>query len=325
MAASPEPRPVRPRLLVAEPDRFSGRAVEILRRAAEVELRHARGAELRDAFARYDVVWIRLGQRIDAAILGAHPRCRFLVAGVTGLDHIDLDACAERGIEVVSLRGEVDFLRDVRATAELTVGLLVSLVRQIPAAAEHVRAGGWDRDRFRGRELFGKTAGLVGVGRLGTQVARILAAFGMRVIGHDPRPDFPEDVAERCDSLAALLSASDVVSLHVSYGPGTRHLIGRAELLLMKPGAVLVNTSRGGVVDETALLDALAEGRLMGAALDVLEGEPDLAPDHPVRRALAGLPNLLVVPHIGGNTVESLEKTETFLAERVAALLVARA
>lgn len=256
-------------------------------------------------------------------MLGPQPRCRVLVAGVTGLDHIDLEACAERAVRVLSLKGETEFLKDVRATAELTVGLLLALVRHIPAAVSHVRSGGWDRGLFRGRELFEKTAGIVGMGRLGSQVAHILAAFGMRVLGCDPRPDFPEGLAERCPRLEDLLAQSDVVSLHVPYGPATHHLIGRAELQAMKKTALLVNTSRGGVVDETAILEALGSGAMAGAALDVLEGEPAIDGTHPVIRALPAHDNLLVVPHLGGNTTESLEKTEVFLAERLVALLTA--
>lgn len=320
---SPERGPVRPRVLIAEPDRFSPRAVEILRQAAEVELREVSGNDLRDAFSRHDAIWIRLGRLVDASTLGPQPRCRILVAGVTGLDHIDLAACAERGVRVLSLKGETEFLRDVRATAELAVGLVLALIRRIPAAAAHVRAGGWDRGLFRGHELFGKTAGIVGMGRLGTQVAHVLAAFGMRVLGYDPRPDFPEGLGERCGTLEELLARSDVVSLHVPYGPQTRRLIGRSELQAMKSTAVLVNTSRGGVIDEAALLEALSSGRLGGAALDVLEGEPAIDATHPVIRALASHDNLLVVPHLGGCTAESLDKTEVFLAERLVAALPA--
>jgi D-3-phosphoglycerate dehydrogenase len=319
----PDPSPARPRVLIAEPDRFSARAAAIVRAVAEVELREVAGEDLRQAFTVHDAIWIRLARRIDAEMLGTRPRCRTLVAGVTGLDHVDLEACAARGVRVLSLKGETAFLKDVRATAELTVGLLLALLRHIPAAAAHVRAGGWDRGLFRGHELFGKTAGVVGMGRLGAQVARLLAAFGMHVLGYDLRPDFPEGLAERCPGLLALLARSDVVTLHVPYGPETRHLIGQAELEAMKSTAVLVNTSRGGVVDEAALLTALATGRVAGAALDVLEGEPAIDPGHAVVRALASHNNLLVVPHLGGYTTESLEKTEVFLAERLVALLAA--
>jgi D-3-phosphoglycerate dehydrogenase / 2-oxoglutarate reductase len=307
-------------ILVAEPQDFSGEARRILEDVARVRLEQCTREQLGAAFGAYDAVWFRLAHRVDAALLGAHPRCRILATPVTGLDHIDLAACEARGVRVISLRGETEFLRDVRATAELAVTLVLALIRRIPQAAESVRRGEWRRDLFRGGELHGKTAGIVGVGRLGRIVADYLRAFGMRVIGVDPRPDFPRDV-ERADSLEALLPVCDVVSLHVSYDGSTRGLIGVRELNLMKTSAVLVNTSRGGVIDEAALLAALESGRLAGAALDVVEGEPDVRPEHPVLRAAARLENLLVVPHIGGNTRESFAKTEVFLARKVAEAL----
>jgi D-3-phosphoglycerate dehydrogenase len=162
---------------------------------------------------------------------------------------------------------------------------------------------------------------VVGVGRLGRVVAGYFQALGMDVVGYDPRPDFPRDAAPRVESLAELLAQSDVVSLHVAYDASTRQLIGRKELAAMKPGAVLVNTSRGGVVDEQALVEALESGQLGGAALDVLDGEPNIAADHPLLAYARTHDNLLITPHVGGSTFESFEKTEVFLARRVIAAL----
>lgn len=312
------------RILVAEPEDFSARAADVLRQVGEVELRRVPADAVVDALRAYDVFWFRLGYQMRASLLPERPRCRMLATPVTGLDHIDLEACRARGIRVVSLRGETDFLRTVRATAEFTLGLALALLRRVPVAFQSVCAGHWTRDPFRGRELFGKTAGLVGMGRLGTLVAGYLRALGMDVVGYDPRPDFPAAAARRAASLTEVLATADLVSLHVSYGPTTRHLIGRTELSAMKPGAVLINTSRGGVVDEAALLDALVDGRLAGAALDVLEGEPGIGADHPLVVYARSHDNLIVVPHIGGNTWESFEKTEVFLAGRVVQALSER-
>lgn len=303
------------RVLIAEPDDFSPEAVALLRRHGEVDLRPVARADLQQAFQEYDVVWFRLAHRIDAEVLGSEPRCKVLATPVTGTDHIDEAALAERGIELVCLRGETEFLRRVRATAELTIALALGLIRHLPAAADSVRAGEWDRDRFRGAELFEKEALVVGMGRLGQIVAGYLRALGMRVRGVDPRPWEMEGIPSV--PLHEGLSTADLVTLHVSYTPSTRHLIGPRELEIVKPGAVLVNTSRGGILDERAALEALASGRLGGLALDVLDGEPDVS-NHPVVEALRrGEPNLLVVPHIGGNTRESFVKTELFIAEKV--------
>jgi D-3-phosphoglycerate dehydrogenase len=201
------------------------------------------------------------------------------------------------------------------------LALALALLRNIPSAAQSVCQGFWNRDLFRGHELFGKTVGIVGMGRLGTIVAGCFRAFGMDVLGYDPRPDFPHGAARRVEDLDLLIEASDVLSLHVSYSESTRHLIGQEQLSRVRPGAVLVNTSRGGVVDEQALLAALEGGRLAGAALDVLDGEPHVDAGHPLVAYARERSNLLVVPHIGGNTYESFEKTETFLARRLVEVL----
>ena len=309
------------RILIAEPEGFSQTALQILAIAGDVDLQACRGAALRAAFDQYDAIWVRLAQQIGGSLLPERPRCRVLACPVTGLDHLNMDDLAQRGIRVLSLRGESEFLKEVRATAELTLALALALLRNIPSAAQSVCQGFWNRDLFRGHELFGKTVGIVGMGRLGPIVAGCFRAFGMDVLGYDPRPDFPHGAARRVEDLDLLIEASDVLSLHVSYSESTRHLIGQEQLSRVRPGAVLVNTSRGGVVDEQALLAALEGGRLAGAALDVLDGEPHVDAGHPLVAYAREHSNLLVVPHIGGNTYESFEKTETFLARRLVEVL----
>ena len=304
-----------PRILIAEPLDFSVAALDRLRQHGDVTL-EAEG-DLAAAFRQFDVVWVRLAREITANTIGTHPRCRILATPVTGLDHIDLDACRQQGVRVVSLKGEVEFLRNVRATSELTIALLLALLRRIPEAVSATYRGEWNRDHFRGHELFGKTAGIVGVGRLGTLVAGYLRAFGMRVLGYDPREDYPQDVAERVDTLEELFEQSDVITIHAVYNASTRHLIGERQFSKSRPGSVLINTSRGGIVEEQSLLKALATNRIAGAALDVLDGEPSIDLQHPLMKYAAEHDNLLIVPHIGGNTIESFEKTELFLAERV--------
>ncbi|MBX7100245.1 MAG: D-2-hydroxyacid dehydrogenase family protein [Myxococcaceae bacterium] len=307
---------MRPRILIAEPGDFSPVALAALRQQADVELREVPPAGLAEAGREFDALWFRLAHRIDRTFLDARGRCRVVATPVTGIDHIDIDACRSAGVKVVSLKGETEFLKEVRATAELTLGLALALLRHIPAASASVAAGEWARDRFRGHELYRKTAGIVGVGRLGTIVAGYLEALGMSVVGYDVRPDFPPGL-RRAPTLQALLNESDLVSVHVSLEASTRNLLGAEAFAAMKPGAVLVNTSRGGVVDEAAMLAALASGRLGGAALDVLTGEPGIDARHPVVAESKRRTNLLVLPHLGGNTHESFEKTELFLAGKV--------
>ncbi len=305
-----------PRVLIAEPDDFSEPALGLLREHCDVTMEATVPADLPAAFANFDAVWVRLASRVGAAEMGAAPRCRVLATATTGLDHIDLQAAAARNVQVVSLKGEAEFLRTVVATAEHTLALTLALLRRLAHAAEHVESGGWDRDLFRGSEIYGKRVGLVGVGRLGQLTARLFGAFGATVWGYDPRADFPADV-ERCADLALLAEKSDIVSVHAVFDESTEGLLGKTFFERLKPGAVLINTARGGIVDETAMLAALQHGRLGGVALDVLSGEPAIDASHPVVAYGQGRPEVLLTPHIGGNTRESFVKTETFVANKV--------
>jgi D-3-phosphoglycerate dehydrogenase len=305
------------RILNAEPTDYSNRAREILESIGEIHEANLTRDDLLAWVADFDVLIVRLGFKVDREVIDAAKRLKFVVTATTGLDHIDLEYAASKNIVIISLSGQTEFLENVRATAELTIGLALALLRNIPTAIASVRQGTWDRDLFRGGELFGKTAGIVGMGRLGTMVAGYFANFGMEILGYDPRPDFPLEAAERIVSLHELLARSDLVSLHVEYNEKTRHLMGPDEFTMMKPGAILINTSRGGIVDEAALLLALRFGHLAGAALDVLAGEPHITADNPVIAYSREHSNLLIVPHIGGNTYESLAKTEIFMAEQL--------
>lgn len=308
----------RPRLLVAEPQYLADEARRILNDAFEVTTSVQTAAEIPAGFRNYDAIWIRLGHRITAETVGSEPRCRVLAVPATGLEHIDVAACEAVGIEVISLRGETDFLRNIRATAEHTLSLLLALLRQLPHAHESVLMGRWDRDEFRGGEVCGRTVGLVGLGRLGSLVAEYVRALGAHTIAYDPRVDFPNHIARRCATLDELLGTADVVSIHVALDAGTRHLIGHDEIWNMRPGSLLINTSRGEVLDELALIAALESGRLAGAALDVIAGEPQIDGDHPVVRYARANRNLILTPHIGGNTIESGARTDVFIADRLA-------
>lgn len=303
------------RILIAESRGFAPAARRILEHQGEVILADLDRAGLEAAMPHAQVLWVRLRHRIDEALLDRAPGLEILATPTTGLTHIDTAAVERRNIQLVSLRGEVDFLKDVRATAEHTIGLILSLLRHIPAAAAHVAAGGWDRNLFRGAEIHGKTVGVIGYGRLGRIVARYLRAFDARVVASDPWVEDREPGVERA-GLDELLRVSDIVTLHVNLNAETQGFFGSREFEAMKPGSFFVNTSRGELVEEAALADALRTGRLSGAAVDVIANEhaPGASP-------LIGIPNLLVTPHIGGCTLESMQKTEVFLAAKVADLL----
>jgi D-3-phosphoglycerate dehydrogenase / 2-oxoglutarate reductase len=310
------------KLLIAEAAGFSGEALRRLREVLDVETGDLSREELLKSVRAVDILWVRLRTRIDSEVMDAAPHLRIVVTNTTGLDHVDLEEAARRNIRIVSLRGESVFLNTVTATAELTLALLLALVRRVPAAVAHARDGGWDRYPFKGVDLAGKTAGVVGFGRVGRMVGRLLAAFGMRVLVTGKDSDTcPPEPGVTWRPLQALLPAADVVTLHVDLNPGTRRMFGEREFGMMKPGAWFVNTARGELIDETSLLAALESGHLAGAALDVVADSYGSAWSSPLQIYAATHDNLIVTPHIGGFTVESLEKTEIFLTERLLARL----
>ena len=309
------------KVLIAESAGFSPQAIEALQGVGDVTAADLSRAQLLEAVRETEVLWVRLRTPIDREVLDRAPALRAVVTATTGLDHIDLETCEERGVEVFSLRGEQAFLKDILATAEHTILLMLAWLRQLPDAARHVEEGGWDRDPFRGGELRGRTVGVLGYGRLGKLVARLLVAFGADVLTHDPYVD-PDAVEAptRWVPLSELVERSSILSVHVPLEAPTRHLVDRTVLAEMPPGALLVNTSRGDVVHEGAVIEALEANQLGGYAADVLSGEQSSGMSHhPLVQIAATDPRVLLTPHIGGATWESTHKTERFLAARVAA------
>lgn len=315
------------RVLNAEPLGYSPEAAAILREVAQVDLLALDRPGVLDRVGACDALIVRLGFRVDEELLSAGQRLRAVASATTGLDHIDLDAAAAHGVQVVSLKGEFEFLETIHATSEHTWALLLALLRRLPEASAAAKAGPWDRDALRGRELHGKTLGVVGLGRVGRKVAAYGRAFGMRVLAADPRLD-PEEPPAGLEvrELDDLLAESDIVSLHVPLEPATTGLIDAARLALMRPTALLINTARGAVLDEAALVTALEEGRLAGAALDVLSGEARLRAEGGLHHPLVALAQrepgrVLLTPHIAGATFESMRATEIFIARKLVATL----
>lgn len=302
-------------ILVAETLNFSPEAVKGLQELGDVTLRDIEKENLTDALAAYDVFWFRLKFKIEEKDFPPQFRCRYILCPVTGLDHIDLAACEKRGIQVLALRGETEFLKTVRATAEHTIGLTLSLLRHISQAVASVNEGVWNRDLFKGCEIFGKKVGILGVGRLGTITAGFFKAFGAEVYGYDVK-DFDAAVCQKVGSIEELFEQSDILSVHVAYNESTHHLVNASLLQKMKPGAVLINTARGGVVNSSDLLQALQNKAIAGAALDVIEDEYSTAGNALVAYAKQN-DNLIITPHIGGNTYESFAKTELFLLDKL--------
>jgi D-3-phosphoglycerate dehydrogenase len=225
----------------------------------------------------------------------------------------------EKGITVLSLRGETKFLSTVSATAELAWGMLLALVRKIPAAHLSVMAGEWERNRFYGNELRGRTLGIIGYGRLGKMLKTYGQAFGMKVLAHDVNTA-SEEYVDFVD-LTSLLKQSDVISINLSLNESTIGMLGRREFSLMKRGAFLLNTARGEILDEEALLESLKAGHLAGAAIDVIAAETsdnqNWLKESELRAYARDHNNLLITPHIGGVTYESVEKSNRFIIEKL--------
>jgi D-3-phosphoglycerate dehydrogenase / 2-oxoglutarate reductase len=317
----------RPRILLAEPE-FSEAARRILSACGEV-VDYGSDEEFRRRLPDAEALVVGLDVAVRASLLEQAPRLRVIASRTSQLLHIDVDEARRRGIEILSNEAAAPALRRTSSTAELAIALVLALARNLPWAFESLKQGRWERRRFGGSELQGKTLGLVGFGRLGRKVAGYAAALGMNVVVSDPRLTETEarELGVESVPLEELLRRADVVSLHASYTPGSPPLLGDRQLRALKPSTLLVNTARGELVDEGALLDALANGRLAAAAVDTLAGEePDgshLA-GNPLVRYAATHDNLLIVPHLGGATAEATERTQIYISERLVEYLGSR-
>jgi D-3-phosphoglycerate dehydrogenase len=246
----------------------------------------------------YDAIVGRSATRVSAELLQAGTRLRVVGRAGVGVDNVAIDVATQLGVAVINAPAG-----NTVAVAELFFGAVLSLIRHLPRAAESMRGGKWDRSLLLGTELKGKTLGIVGLGRIGGEVAVRAHAFGMDVVAFDPyvgEARFDAVRVRRAPSLDALLDDADVLTVHTPLNDETEGLVGRRELTRLRPGAVVANLARGGIVDDAALVAALESGQLRGAVLDVYGAEP-LVADHPLRRA----PNVVLTPHIGASTAEA--------------------
>lgn len=295
---------------------------DVVRADAEDEA----GVEALLAERPYEVLFTRLGLAIDATTVAACPTLRLVATPTTGLDHLDVAGLAARDVAVVSLRDARERIVDVTATAEHTWALLLACVRHLPAAAADVADGGWHRRRFLGRELAGRTLGIVGHGRLGRRVAGYGRAFGMEVLVTDVDPAALVDLAEgvRATDPDELLRLADVVSLHLPLSDATRGWLSAERIARLRPGAVVVNTARGELVDDRALAAALEAGRLGGVALDVVADDGrwgERVEDATLTRLVATRDDVVVTPHVGGWAVDAVATTRRLVAGLVVARL----
>jgi len=260
---------------------------------------------------------------IDDAMIASSPNLKIISTATTGSDHIARRLLTERGIEVRTLRDDGALLRNITPAAELTFALLLACARRLLSAVNAVKQGYWVREDFPGLMLNGRQLGIVGCGRIGGWMARYAKAFGMVVVGYDPfTKEWPEDI--RKVSLEELFETSDAVTVHVHLSDETRGLLSADLFSRIKPGAIFLNTSRGAVADEAALLSALQSGRVAAAGLDVLEGEPDVK-DHPLRLYSEKHDNLLITPHCGGFSPDAVRVVCRRAAEKIRDHLQVRA
>lgn len=313
------------KVLHCESARFGPETRRLLEDAADVDwIDCTDEAALVEALTAnpYDALFVRVGLPVRAAALDAAPALRWVVTPTTGLDHIDLVELERREISLISLRGELHLLRTVHATAEHTWALLLSTVRRLPSAHSSVQAGTWEREPFVGTELYGRTLGVIGHGRLGSMVASYGVAFGMNVVVHELDPENRPTASSPIVSvdLEELLASADVISLHLPLDEDTQHFLGPREFGMVKRGAILVNTARGELVDDDAFLDALRSGRLAGAGLDVVSDDsnwPGVSPPgHAIIEYARANDNLVITPHIGGYAIDAITSTRHHVTRR---------
>lgn len=306
-------------VVVTEPDNLHPETLAELGRLGPVTLGPFDRAALIRAVQPAAVVMVRLRHMMDGEVLAAAPRLEAIVSATTGLNHINVSLCEARGIEIICTRGERAFLSTITGTAELALAHLLNLARHILAAHNDVQDGHWRRDAFRGISLRGLTLGVIGLGRLGCLMAGYGQALGMRVVATDPTPLIVPPYVQMTSSLGEVLRQADAISLHATHDEGQPPILGARELATMKPGVLLVNTARGELVDERALLAALGSGRVRGCATDVLADEASWADfrEHPLVHYASTHPNVIITPHIGGATLDGLMRSEAFVVNKL--------
>lgn len=265
--------------------------------------------DILETVAEYDHIVVRSRTKVTEDIIQAATNCRVIARVGVGLDNIDQDAAAQKNIRVINaVEGATN------AVAELVMTLMLSLARKAPQGDRALRDGRWIKKNLKGTELRGKYLGIIGVGNIGKRLGRLARAFNMNIIGYDVIPidaEYTREVGMMKADLDTLLQSSDYISLHVPLLDSTRHMINEEKISIMKKTACIINTSRGGTVDESALYKAIKDGRLGGAALDVFENEPAI--DTP----LASLENVILTPHIGAQTFEAQTLAANVIAEKL--------
>ena len=305
------------KVLITESENFSSKAIASLRNYFQVGLSNINDREeLILKIADFEIIFIRLGFKIDKDILNKATKLKYILTATTGLDHIDVKYFESLGGKVISLKGETEFLETIPSTAEHTWALLLSLIKKIPSSFQHVKKGEWDRNLFVNTNLKEKKIGILGLGRVGKQVAKFAEAFEMEVGFHDIVPinskfkkfETPED----------LFQWADILSIHIPYTIENKNFIDKELLSNIKRQSVMINTSRGGVWEEKEVAILIENGKLNGVATDVLDNElnMDTISSNPLVLLARQNYNVIITPHIAGATKESMEMTEEFIVDK---------
>jgi D-3-phosphoglycerate dehydrogenase len=310
----PMPESRRPRILIADPVAPEG--IELLRASGDVDVNTGLAADaLIGIIGNYDALVVRSETKVTRPVIEAATRMQVIGRAGVGVDNIDLDAATERGVIVVNAPQG-----NTIAAAEHTLALLMALARHVPQSDASMRSGKWDRKNYLGTEIRGKTLGIVGLGKIGSEVARRAVAMEMRVLAHDPFVPVERVRALGVESVdfEQLILLSDFITVHPPLTASTQGMIGQAELARMKDGVRLINVARGGIIDEAALAAAVASGKVAGAAIDVFTAEP------PKDNPLIGDPRIIVTPHLGASTAEAQERVAVDVAEQIVEVLAGK-
>jgi D-3-phosphoglycerate dehydrogenase len=312
------------KVLHLESNRYSADALQQLRTNTELvclNINNQRGliSHLKDN--QYDAIITRLGLMLDKEVLETQSDIKFIISATTGLNHIDQNYCIEKSIEIISLKGENAFLSTIKSTAEHTWLLLLALARNFPASYYSVKSGLWQREPFMADELDGRVLGIIGFGRLGKILSGYANSFGMRILVHDiltiDEKAYPH---VKQTNVEQLLGESDFVSLLISYSPEMEGYMSKEKFNMMKKGAYFVNTSRGELIDEIALCEALESRHLEGAAVDVLSGDSgwsaSVLDTNPLIAYEKTHKGLIITPHMGGYGKESIIRTRDFVVNK---------
>jgi D-3-phosphoglycerate dehydrogenase len=262
----------------------------------------------------YDVIIVRSRTKITSDVISKAKNAKIIARVGVGLDNIDVEFAIKRNVQVINSTESA-----INAVGELVIGLMLSMARNLTMADREMKKGNWIKKELTGTELKGKYLGIIGVGNIGRNLARLARAFRMNVIGYDTFPiksDFIKEVGMITTDFNTLLASSDFISCHVPYNPETKHMFNSTSFSKMKPTAFFINSSRGEIVDENSLYDALVAKKIAGAALDVFEKEP------PTNKKLIELPNLICTPHIGAQTQESQDLGSNVIAEKIIQILL---